>query len=256
MSFAGIIRESINDLTGSCRSVFLCILVECNHEDNPNFLFNNKPIPLKRGDWIASVKRIEDLTGLTTKQVRTAIQKLQKLGKLKSSSVANRASLITIVNIDLHLHKKELGANQRQTEGQTKGKLRAINKNEKNEKNESKKNIQKKETEKFKIPDGIDENIWDNFEEMRKDKKKKLTDNSRKLIISQLKKINQETEQCPNDILNQSIMNCWTGVFPIKNNYTCANNKTKKSMTDQGVEYFTQQLQNGKLYTEEDLFKF
>jgi len=137
MSFAGIIRESIKNLTGTCRAVFLCILVECNHKDNPDFLFNNEPCPLKRGQWVTSIKRIEDLTGLSTKRVRTAVSKLEKLGKLRANQRANRATILTVVNIDFYLINQDEGANQRAAKGQTEGKPRAINNKDNNDNNDN-----------------------------------------------------------------------------------------------------------------------
>ena len=53
---------------------------------------------------------------------------------------------------------------------------------------------------------------------MRKQIKKPLTPHGVKLLISKLSKINQETGQDPSEVLDQSTMNSWQGVFPLKEN--------------------------------------
>ena len=222
MSYAGIIRESISNLTGTTRSVFLCILIECNHADNPNFIFNNKPCPLLRGEWVTSRKNIQDLTGLTEQQVKTSLKNLKNLTIVTTNNLTNHGSKITVVNIDLYLHKSDNITNHLTndlTNGSPTGNQRVtINKNNNNNKNEkNEKNKQKKE-DNFIIPDGIKKDVWEAFEEMRISIKKKLTPHAKNLIISKLKKINEETSQDPNEVLEQSIINSWTGVFPIKNN--------------------------------------
>ena len=142
MSFAGIIREAIAPLKGTTRTVFLCILVECNHSDNPNFLFNNKPCPLKRGDWVTSRKNIEDLTGLSEQQVKTSLKNLKNLTILLTNNLTNHGSKLTVVNIDKYLHKSEPLTNQLTndlTNGSPTGNQRVtINKKDNNKKNENK----------------------------------------------------------------------------------------------------------------------
>ena len=53
------------------------------------------------------------------------------------------------------------------------------------------------------------------FEKMRNKIKKPLTDRAKKLILNELNKL-ASTEKEMIDILNQSIMNSWQGVFPLK----------------------------------------
>ena len=53
---------------------------------------------------------------------------------------------------------------------------------------------------------------------MRQLNKKKLTDRALQLILAKLDKLaNSESEKVA--ILNQSIENCWQGVFPLKDGY-------------------------------------
>lgn len=59
------------------------------------------------------------------------------------------------------------------------------------------------------------EETWRQFVEMRKKIKKPMTDKAKELILAKLNKMaSSESEKIA--ILNQSIMNSWQGVFPLK----------------------------------------
>jgi hypothetical protein len=73
--------------------------------------------------------------------------------------------------------------------------------------------------------------VWKDFIEMRNKIKKPMTLRAGEMILSELNKLsNKETEQT--DILNQSIMNSWQGVFPLKENYYRKNNKPKMTQEE------------------------
>lgn len=68
------------------------------------------------------------------------------------------------------------------------------------------------------IADGKDDvfkTTWKNFIEMRNKIKKPMTVNAGELIIKELEKLSKD-ENIQISILNQSIMNSWQGVFPLK----------------------------------------
>lgn len=68
------------------------------------------------------------------------------------------------------------------------------------------------------IPNGISwlpADIWHAFIEMRTKLRKPLTEHAVKLILNKLDKLRQEGH-APADVLNQSILNGWQGVFPVK----------------------------------------
>jgi len=78
----------------------------------------------------------------------------------------------------------------------------------------NKETVQKK-IPKIKIPEWIDKNLWDDFLEMRKKKRAPPTDRAIELLIKELGKLKAEGND-PNDVLKQSIMRNYTGVFPVK----------------------------------------
>ena len=79
------------------------------------------------------------------------------------------------------------------------------------------KNKEKKRKEKiaFSLPEWIDSKTWDAFIEMRKSLHAPLTDHSKNLIVKELEKLKAHGH-APNDVLNQSIVRSWRGVFPIR----------------------------------------
>ena len=64
----------------------------------------------------------------------------------------------------------------------------------------------------FTLPPIIRPEVWQGFEEMRKRIRKPMTDHMRKLIVGKLKRLGGD----PNRILEESTMNGWPGVFPLK----------------------------------------
>ena len=67
------------------------------------------------------------------------------------------------------------------------------------------------------LPDNLKETLYE-FEEMRKSIKKPMTDVARKRLIRELQKLAGENVQQMIQILDQSILNSWAGVYPLKSN--------------------------------------
>nr|DAV06621.1 MAG TPA: helix-turn-helix domain protein [Caudoviricetes sp.] len=70
-----------------------------------------------------------------------------------------------------------------------------------------------KKQEAFEIPSFINPEIWKNFETMRKQIRKPMSERAKKLIVSKLQKLGEDKA---NEILDQSIVNCWQDVYPLK----------------------------------------
>jgi hypothetical protein len=66
----------------------------------------------------------------------------------------------------------------------------------------------------IELPEWIKKETWDAFREMRQRKKAPLTNRAVSLIINELEKLKAQGES-PEDVLNQSIMKSYTGVFPV-----------------------------------------
>jgi len=76
---------------------------------------------------------------------------------------------------------------------------------------EEKKYIKKKPL----IPDFIDKELWGSFLEMRKKKHALPTDKAVELLVKELEMLRTDGND-PNEVLKQSIMRSYTGVFPLK----------------------------------------
>jgi len=68
---------------------------------------------------------------------------------------------------------------------------------------------------KEKLPDWINKKTWDSFIEMRKGNRASPTGRAVELILKELEKLKAQGND-PNEVLEQSIMNNYKGVFPLK----------------------------------------
>lgn len=98
---------------------------------------------------------------------------------------------------------------------------RDANKKREEEKREDKKTKAKKV---YVLPSWINKETWADFEEMRKAKKKPMTDRARTTIINKLKGYG---ETKADQILEQSITHCWDTVYELKQDNTTQPEATK-----------------------------
>ena len=87
------------------------------------------------------------------------------------------------------------------------------NKKREEEKREEKKREKSKPKKTYELPVWVDKKTWADFEEMRKAKKKPMTDRARTTIINKLKGFG---EAKADQILEQSITHCWDTVYDLK----------------------------------------
>lgn len=114
-SFAGVYREEIGKFKGKLRLFLRELISTVNFADNPDFIFENQPYPLKRGQLITSRKELAKLTGYSEQTIRTLLANLEKLKILTYHStgiLTNRATLITFIEIDKWLVKQGELTNQ------------------------------------------------------------------------------------------------------------------------------------------------
>lgn len=71
---------------------------------------------------------------------------------------------------------------------------------------------------KWEPPSWIDREAWDAFVEMRKEKGKRapFTQKAKERVIIMLDRLRKQGHP-PAEVLWQSVMNGWSGVFPVKN---------------------------------------
>lgn len=68
------------------------------------------------------------------------------------------------------------------------------------------------------LPDWLPQEAWSAFVEMRKSIRKPLTDYAKKLALNRLEQLRNSGSN-PEEVLNQSILNDWQGLFPVKGSH-------------------------------------
>jgi hypothetical protein len=168
-------------------------------------------VDLGPGQFIFGRHKASVETKLSEQTVRTALLALLNCKNLTIKST-NKYSIITIINWDIyqqdeepinHQSNQELTSNQPATNHIQEGK-------------EVKKK-RKPLTPFVEIPDWIGLEVWEGFREHRKSKNSKMTENAEILLIKKLSRF-RDNGQDPIEIINQSIMQGWSGLFELKDN--------------------------------------
>lgn len=72
-----------------------------------------------------------------------------------------------------------------------------------------------KSKHKFYLPDWIPKETWQAFEEMRRKIRKNMTDHAKELAVKDLASLKADGHD-PKAVLDQSIMNSWQALYPLK----------------------------------------
>lgn len=209
------------------------------------------------GMFYSTIENIQSNTTLSRHQQTEAISKLKELGILevvvkgipaKRYFRLNESKLIEMFASEKDVtnkNVKNLHTGMPEIDKQDVKKIAGNNNNNSNKENSNKVNKErKKEKKKTNYDSIINENIQDEsvkqeiyeFIKMRKLIKKPLTDRALKLLISKLKKLSSNpVEQV--QILDNSIMNNWQGIFPLKNNSSYQNNYGNSEVKRDGSDY-------------------
>lgn len=186
-------------------AVWMYLLLNATHAEYPA-LFKGKKIMLQPGQLITGRKSIASTLCVSESKVTrilSAFESEQQIEQLTS----NKNRLISVVNWDKYQifdqqNEQQMNNNWTTTEQQVNTNKK--NKNVKNEKNEIKYSD---------IPE-LNEAILE-FIKFRKGIKKPMTDKAVKLMLGKLNKMTSNVgEQI--EILNQSILGGWTGIYPLK----------------------------------------
>lgn len=220
--------------------LFLHMLLKANWKD---YKFEGKEI--NRGSFVSSISNLAFETSLTEREIRTAISHLKTTGEVTSKG-HNKYTVFTVVKYNLYQSIDKQIDKQETNERQTNDKLTTIIEEGKNSKKGSKEEDKNKEKKKVskdtkeKAPcyfpnDSRLEQAFVDYVEMRQGIKKPLTtDRAITLAINKLNNLarNHETGTMDSDIaiqiLEQSTMSSWQGLFPLKN---------EKQYNNQGVDW-------------------
>lgn len=177
----------------TCRLFIHCIL-RANFEHKVW-----RGIPIYRGSFYTSLDTLASETGLTNRQIRTALDKLIMTGEVTSSAMA-RGRMITVCNYSDYQQDDRLNVNEKAGKGQAVDRVVTTNKNYNNDK-------------KIIIPDGINQPAWNEWVAYRKSKKKTVSQAAAKKQFKLLLNYDLLTQQ---QIIDQSIQNDYQGLFAPK----------------------------------------
>ena len=191
------------------KALLITIMMMVNHAPE-EWEWQGKKYRCDPGQTITSIDKLQQMAGkgVTTQNVRGALVRFEKLGFLTNVSTKT-GRLITIVNWGEYQGNgcvSNKAINKEVTKNQQRGnKALTPNKNDKNDKND--KNIN--------IPPELEEPL-EAFMDMRKKIKAPMTDRGTEMILTKLNKLSCGDIGKSIEILNQSTMNCWKGIFPLK----------------------------------------
>lgn len=187
--------------------LFIHMLLKANWKDG-----NFKGTTVPRGSFVSSIRKLADETSLTEREVRTAINHLKTTGEV-THKPTSKYSVFTVVNYDLYQSNDTQSVSQTTSERQSND----IQTTTIEEKKERKKGNKEKNTKKEFFPD--DEKLnqaFADFVDMRKQIKAPMTDRAIGMAIKKLTELSGGNYDTAVKILEQSIMNSWKGLFPIK----------------------------------------
>ncbi len=163
-------------------------------------------------NFTVAIAVLEIKTGLQKKAIINARNNLKQAGLIDFTSRTGNKSAIYKMNSFVVLKETQTEPQKGTQIGtQTEPQKGTINKQDEFKQN----NIKKKNNKKEKELSPFEQALVD-FTDHRKALKKPLTEHGLKLIVSKLEKLEPVSVENRIKILEQSMVNGWTGVFPLK----------------------------------------
>lgn len=173
-------------------ALFVHLLQKASFEDN-----NWRGISLKAGQLITGRKRLSEETGLSERQVRTALNHLKSTNEV-TIKTTKEYSIITIVCWKKYQASDQQNANERPSTDQAP--------------TTTKEGKEGKKVKNITVPDFIEGEVWAKWIKHRTEIKKKLTPTQSQGQIESLTKWHNEGADVNQIILN-SVNNGWQGLF-------------------------------------------
>lgn len=210
-------------------AVWIYLLLNASHTEYP-VLFGGKKISLKAGQLITGRKSIASTLGISESKVRRVLD-LFEIDQQIDRQRSNKNSLVSILNWDKYQIFDQQIDQQATNKRPTTDQQATTNKNNKNIKNIK----ECKEIIYSDVPE-LNEAIIA-FIDYRKSIKKPMSDRAITLLLGKLNKMSNSVQE-QIEILNQSILNGWQGIFPLKND-----SGTGKKASFQGRNYDFDELE-------------
>lgn len=198
--------------------LFIHMLLKANHSGK-----QWRGIEIERGSFVTSISSLASETGLTSQQVRTSIKKLKSTNEI-TSQTTNRNTLIIVLkysvyqDYDIDSNKQNNTPNNKQiTNKQHSNNKQVTTTNNVNNDNNDNSTLKEKNTKKEKSyfeNEELNQTFLD-FIEHRKKMKSPMTEIAISRMVSKLFNI-AKTDGERIEILNESIINGWKGIFELK----------------------------------------
>ena len=186
-------------------AVWVYLLMRVNFKER-EVMLDGKTLLLNPGQFVTSRKRVASDTGVHESKIQRILSLFESEHQIEQQK-KSKYRVITITNWSRYQHSEHQNEQQMNSKRTADEQQMNTDKECKKEKKEKKKHIE--------IPSWIPSEEWDAFVEMRKVVKKPLTEHGKKLAIGKLEKLKEKGHD-PADVLNQSVMNNWKGLFEIK----------------------------------------
>ena len=211
-------------------AVWIYLLLNASHTEYP-VLFGGKKISLKAGQLITGRKSIASTLGISESKVRRILD-LFEIDQQIDRQRSNKNSLVSILNWDKYQIFDQQIDQQATNKRPTSDQQATTNKNNKNIKNIK----ECKEIIYSDVPE-LNETIIA-FIDYRKSIKKPMSDRAITLLLGKLNKMSNSVQE-QIEILNQSILNGWQGIFPLKSD----SGSGKRKASFQGRNYDFDELE-------------
>lgn len=211
---------------------WLDILLLANHKEN-KFLLGGKLIQLERGEHHTSELKLAERWQVDRKTIRKFLKLLESDGMIELKKTPQGTTIKVVNYNDYQDISEDEGTTERTAKRTTKRTTKPqqggqqspskvdTNNNDNNDNNDNNKN-----NKHFSDDIEVNKAIKD-FIEMRKANKKQMTDRAIELMLEKLEKLSDGDDSLKVKILEQSIANCWQGIFPL-NRQTFNNSKNGK----------------------------
>lgn len=216
-------------------AVWVYLLLNATHTEYPA-LFKGKKIMLQPGQLITGRKSISEKLVISESKVSRILDAFKSEQQIEQQT-SNRNRLITIKKWHSYQISEQQNEQQMNNRWTTDEQQMDTNKNVKNIKND--KNERKTYSDVPELNDTILE-----FIQFRKSIKKPMSDRAVTLMLSKLNKMATNTKE-QIDILNESILNGWTGIYPL-------NKESNKKPNTKGKKEFDPWI-NGQMATEYEI---
>lgn len=191
------------------RSAWIDMLMMANHDDN-KLLLGYEIVEVERGSFITSELKLMERWGWSKTKVRNFLKILEK-DKMIYKKSDKKKTTVFIGNYDSYQEKQTTERPQEDHEKTIGRPQEDTNKNVKNDKN-VKNNIYSA-VDNFSN-DNLRQALKD-FIEMRKKIKAPMTDKAFSMLLTELNKL-AATDELKIKLLEQSILNNWKSVYPLK----------------------------------------